>query len=112
MTKRALNKSFMIGDVMMAKTGKKPAVGKQAEEKRPQKARLTLHDRETGESRFCSLDEARTWDWKNPEIWRMIGDMQISSYERLLEVLSFKIENGAKEIEIVEAPRFMMLSGG
>ena len=96
----------------MAKSRKVSKTVKKAEEPKPQKARLTLRDRETGESRFCSLDEAKTWDWKNPEIWRMIGDMQISSYERLLEVLSFKIESGAKEIEIVEAPRFMMLSGG
>ena len=74
---------------------------------KPQKVRLTLSDRETGESRFCTLDEAKTWDWKNPEVWRMVGHWQITSYESLLEALSMKIENGAREIEIVVSPRFM-----
>ncbi len=77
-------------------------------EPKPRKVRLTLRDRETGESRFCTLDEAKTWDWKNPEVWRMVGHWQITSYENLLEVLSMKIENGAKEIEIVVSPRFMI----
>ncbi len=96
----------------MTKSKKASTTVKKAEDPKPQKVRLMLRDRETGESRFLSLDEAKAWDWKNPEIWRMIGDMQISSYQRLLEVLSMKIESGAKEIEILEAPRFMMLSGG
>jgi hypothetical protein len=76
-------------------------------EPKPRKVRLTLSDGETGESRFCTLDEAKTWDWKNPEVWRMVGHLQIASYESLIEVLSMKIENGAKEIEIVVSPRFM-----
>ena len=28
--------------------------------------RLLLLDRETGEERYCTLDEAETWDWANP----------------------------------------------
>ncbi len=86
--------------------------GKKTEGEKPQKVRLMLRDRETDEVRFCTLEEAKTWDWKNPEVWRMIGDWQISSYERLLEALSIKIESGYKEIEIVVAPRYTMLAGG
>jgi len=73
---------------------------------------MTVRDRETGETRLCTLDEAKTWDWENPEVWRMIGDWQVTSYQGLLEVLSLKIENGYREVEILIAPRFMMLSGG
>jgi hypothetical protein len=65
-----------------------------------------------GESRSCTLEEAKTWDWNNPEIWRVIGGWQITSYKVLLDVLSRKLESGRTEVEIVVAPRFTMLSGG
>ncbi len=96
----------LIGVLKMAKMKQASKAARKMEPK-PQKVRLTLIDRETGESRLCNLDEAKTWDWKNPEVWRMVGHWQITSYESLLEALSMKIENGAKEIEIVVSPRFM-----
>ncbi len=74
--------------------------------------KLTLLDRETGDSRPFTLDEAKTWDWKDPEVWRMIGNWQITSYESLIHVLSMKMENGREEVEVLVAPRFTMLSGG
>ena len=74
--------------------------------------KLTLLDRETGESRPFTLEEAKTWDWKNPEVWRMIGNWQITSYESLVHVLGLKLENGREEVQLLEAPRFTMLSGG
>jgi hypothetical protein len=89
-----------------------PVFGGKPDGEEVQKVRLMLRDRETDEVRPCTLDEAKTWDWKNPEMWRMIGDWQITSYDLLLEVLSMKIESGRKEIEIVLAPRFTMLAGG
>ena len=92
----------------MAKMKNCSAAGSKTEGEKPQKVRLMLRDRETGEVRFCTLDEAKTWDWKNPEVWIMIGHWQITSYEGLLEVLSMKIESGYKEIEIIVAPRFMI----
>ncbi len=73
---------------------------------------LTVCDRETGERRSCTLEDAKQWDWKNPEVWRMIGGWQITSYASLVHVVKMKIENGHKEVEILEAPRFTMLSGG
>lgn len=96
----------------MAEIQNGSATGRETEEKKPQKIRLTLCDRETGETRFCTLDEAKTWDWDNPEVWRMIGGWQITSYTDLLAVLSLKIEQGCRDVEILVAPRFMMLSGG
>ena len=78
----------------------------------PGKMKLTLLDRETGESRPFTLAEAKTWDWKNPEVWRMIGNWQITSYESLVHVLALKLENGWEEVVLLEAPRFTMCSGG
>ena len=91
----------------MAKMKNCSAAGDKTEPEKPLKVRLMLRDRETGEARFCTLDEAKTWDWKNPEMWIMIGHWQITSYRSLLQVLSLKIESGCKEIEIIVAPRFM-----
>ena len=86
--------------------------GEGATEERRFKIRLTLYDREEGTSRPVSLDEAKTWNWKDPETWRMIGGWQITSFQQLLNLLYVKMQNGVEEVEIVEAPRFTMLSGG
>ncbi len=74
--------------------------------------RLRVLDGETKESRICSLDEAQTWDWRNPEIWRVISGWQITSFNQLLFILKEKQEKGFEEVELLEAPRFTMLSGG
>lgn len=74
--------------------------------------KLKLTDAETGESRYVTLEEAKTWDWKDMEMWRVITGWQISSYDRLLAMLARKAESGIREVEILEAPRFTMLSGG
>jgi hypothetical protein len=74
--------------------------------------RLILLDRETGVDRPCTLDEAETWDWSNPEMWRIVSGWQITSFDGLLNLLSMKAERGVPEVEILQAPRFMMLSGG
>lgn len=74
--------------------------------------RLKLIDAETDESRYVTLAEAKTWDWNNPEMWRVVSGWQITSYDRFLAMLERKAESGIKEVEILEAPRFTMLSGG
>jgi hypothetical protein len=89
-----------------------PSGGRKTEGERRFKIRLRLTDRESGESRYCSLDEAKTWDWGDPETWRMIGGWQITSFQGLLKILYLKMEKGIEEVEILEAPRFTMLAGG
>jgi hypothetical protein len=74
--------------------------------------RLLLLDRETEQERYCTFEEAETWDWANPEMWRIVNGWQITSFNGLLDLLSLKAERGIEEIEILQAPRFMMLSGG
>ncbi len=93
----------------------KTAGGQETKEeimRRIRQIKLTVLDRETGQTRSCTLDEARTWDWKNPEVWRIVNGWQITSFQGLLNMLNAKAEKGYTEIEILESPRFMMLSGG
>ena len=96
----------------MAERPDRSAPGEEIDEERFRDIKLTVSDREMGESRSCTLDEAKTWDWDNPEVWRVIGGWQISSYKVLLDVLSRKLESGRTEVEIIVAPRFTLLSGG
>ena len=76
------------------------------------KMKLKVLDRETGDSRYCTLADAKEWDWANPEVWRIVNGWQITSFKRLLNMLYLKAQKGQDEIEILEAPRFTMLSGG
>lgn len=76
------------------------------------KIRLKVIDRETGGSRYCTVAETKNWDWNNPEYWRIVNGWQITSYTGLLKMLYLKAEKGLDEVELLEAPRFTMLSGG
>lgn len=43
---------------------------------------------------------------------RVIEGWQVTSWEGLLEIVCYKVEKGHQEVEIYEAPRFMLLAGG
>ncbi|MBA4418061.1 MAG: hypothetical protein C0392_09150 [Syntrophus sp. (in: bacteria)] len=74
--------------------------------------RLRVFDGETKEARIVEIVETETWDWKNPGTWRVINGWQVTSYSALLSILHQKQLKGIEEIEMLEAPRFSMLSGG
>jgi len=76
------------------------------------KIKLKVVDMDTGETKVCSLEEAKTWDWSNPEMMRVIGDIQATSWDKLVELISFKAKKGYQEVVVYEAPRFMLLGGG
>ena len=80
-------------------------------ETRP-KITLKVIDMESGTTRVCNLDEAKTWDWNTLETLRIIGGRQITSWDRLVELLSVKAQTGCQGVEIYEAPLFMVLGGG
>jgi hypothetical protein len=42
----------------------------------------------------------------------MVGGWQITSFQQFLNLLYEKMQAGVTEVEVVEAPRFTMLSGG
>ncbi len=76
------------------------------------KVKLKVIDMESGETRVCQLDEAKTWDWSNPQLLRVVGGLQITSWDKLVEILCHKAEKGYQEVEVYEAPLFMLLAGG
>ena len=76
------------------------------------KVKLKVIDMETGKVRVCPLDEAKTWDWDNPEMMRMVSGFQITSWDKLVELSSYLAERGYQEVEVYEGPRFMLLGGG
>jgi hypothetical protein len=74
--------------------------------------KLRLIDVESETSRVFDLDEAKTWDWSDPTTMRVIGDLQVTSWDKLVELVRFKAKKGYREVEVYEAPRFMLLGGG
>jgi hypothetical protein len=76
------------------------------------KIKLKVIDMETGKVRVCPLDEAKPWDWDNPEMMRIVSGFHVTSWDKLVELASFKAKKGYQEVEVYEGPRFMMLGGG
>jgi hypothetical protein len=68
---------------------------------------FTVLDKETGERRVCTVDEASTWDWGNRQKVRSIGPWHIFNFEKLLSILAHNVEAGCEEVELVEAPFYM-----
>jgi len=77
-----------------------------------QKIKLKVIDMESGATTVCELDEAKTWDWGNQEILRVVDGFQITSWDKLVEVASFKAKKGYQEVKVYEGRRFMLLGGG
>ena len=75
-------------------------------------ADIKVIDMESGETRYCRLEELKTWNWKDPEQMRLIDGRQVTSWEQLAEMVSYMKEEGRDEIELYDGPRFMLLGGG
>jgi hypothetical protein len=73
---------------------------------------LKVIDMENRKIKVCEYAEARAWDWGDPTIMRLIDGWQVKSYDNLIDILRHKEEQGHKEAEMQECPRFMLLSGG
>jgi hypothetical protein len=73
---------------------------------------VKLLDVEEGTSRFCDPSEPLRWDWGNPDLLRLVDGWQVHSFAKLQEILRYKAENGCREVEVKEVPRFMLLAGG
>jgi hypothetical protein len=74
--------------------------------------RLRITDMETDETRVCEFGEARTWDWNRSQMLRLIDGCQITSLDQLLEIACRKADKGCEEVDVCEAPRLMLFSGG
>ncbi len=89
-----------------------PWAGARSQRETELEIRLKVIDMESGATRVCELDEAETWDWSSPDVVRMVSGIQITSWEKLVEIVRFKSERGYQEVEVHEAPHFMLLAGG
>jgi hypothetical protein len=89
-----------------------PWAGKDIQAKNEPKIRLQVIDMESGKTKICEFNETKTWDWGNPEMMRLIDGRQVNSLDSLIEILCYKAEKGYQEVQIYEAPRFMLLAGG
>ncbi len=96
----------------MAKEKQSPATIDPADIEKIKKMKVKVVDRETGESKYCTLDEAKTWDWGSQDTWRIVSGWQITSYNALLNMMHMKVQKGLDEVEILESPRCLLLAGG
>ena len=94
------------------KSAVRPVADKNNETRMELTMRLKVIDMESRATRICELSELKRWDWSNPKIWRLIDGRQVTSLDSLIEILCYKAEKGFKEVELYEAPRFMLLAGG
>ena len=99
-------------EFQVLKSALKPVAGKNSETRMEPKIRLKVIDMESGATRICELSELKNWDWGNPRIWRLIEGQQVTNLDSLIEILCYKAEKGFEEVELYEAPRFMLLAGG
>lgn len=76
------------------------------------KIRVKVIDMESGATRICNINELKGWDWSNPSYWRLVDGWQITNFDRLMEILHSKADTGCEEVDLYEAPRFMLLAGG
>jgi hypothetical protein len=96
----------------MAASNDRPSAIGAADLEKAMKIKLKVTDRETGGVRYCTMDEAKTWDWSNQDIWRIVSGWQITSFKGLVSMVHLKAEKGHAEVEVLESPRCLLLAGG
>jgi hypothetical protein len=69
-------------------------------------------DMDIEEKRTVTLGNMKDWEWNNNKTIRMIDGVQITSWEQLVQLISYKMRKGDREIKLYEAPHFMLISGG
>ncbi len=99
-------------DFQALKKAVEPWSGAHGHLKTDPKIRLKVIDIESGATRVCDLAETKTWDWSNPQIMRIIDGAQVTTRDKLVEILRYRAEKGYQEVDLYEGPRFMLLGGG
>lgn len=69
-------------------------------------------DMDSGEDRTVTLENMKDWKWNDDKTIRMVDGIQITSWEQLVQLLSYKMRKGDREFKLYEAPYFMLISGG
>jgi len=64
---------------------------------------LKVIDVDTNSFRICDLEEAKTWNYANPGKIRTIKGLEVTSWDRLMKIISHKISGGHQEmVEVSE----------
>jgi len=108
----ALKKDVLRADFQTVVSAAEPWAGKGVQAEKDLGIKLKVIDGESGTTRVSELNEAKAWDWRDPEIWRIIDNRVVFSFESLVDILRYKVEKGCREAELYENPRFAMLAGG
>lgn len=74
--------------------------------------KLRVTDIESGETRIIPIEEARNWDFGDPEVIRTINGIQITSFNHLIQIIKLLDKKDEEYVDLVEARRFMLLAGG
>ncbi|MEJ2739180.1 MAG: hypothetical protein P8105_05040 [Dehalococcoidia bacterium] len=69
---------------------------------------LKVVDAETEGSAYHGLQEAQKWDWNDPTLTRVSEDVNVYSWEELVEIARSKAKNNYRELVVREIPRFML----
>jgi len=104
--------SPLSDDFLTLSKSVEPWAGKYGQTKSEPAIRLKVVDMESRTTRICSVDELKEWDWGNSRICRLIEGRQVTNFDSLVAILCYKAETGSEEVELYEAPRFMLLAGG
>ncbi len=70
--------------------------------------KLKVYYREDGTTKECDYEDAKKWEWNDPKIVRIIGNIHIGSVDKLRNVMCHKEAQGAREVELFEAPWFLL----
>ena len=89
-----------------------PSTGKYDERRSTPEIKLKVIDVENRTTRTCDFNETKKWNWNDPEMMRVIDGWHVTTMEMLFEIMCCKAEKGYEEVELYEAPRFMLLAGG
>ncbi len=73
----------------------------------PSKVTLKVINKENGEIRIITSEEAGKLDWENLNTMRTVNGTHVGSYEKLMEIVRYLEAKGEKEIVIIESPFFM-----
>ena len=96
----------------MAESKERPSTIGPADLEKIMKVTLRVTDRETGDVRYCTMDEAKTWDWGNQDTWRIVSGWQVTNFKGLVSMVHLKAQKGHAEVEVLESPRCLLLAGG
>ncbi len=87
---------------------------KKAEGSRRQpQMKLKIIDLITEETIFADMEEARGWQWNDPEVQRFInGCVHVTSWHEMEEYCLRRAAKGDSEVVIYQSPGYLMISGG